>query len=140
MNTPTNETGKWTSRLKQNTLRLGYWTTAWVVSMAVAAFGPTFIWQSNTLPNLLAILVNLGFGIGWIVANKHNLRGLDEMQQKIQLEATALALSVAVVGGLSYELLEDAHLIGFQPEISHLVILISLSYAFGLFTGNRRYQ
>ena len=108
--------------------------------MAVAAFGPTFLWESNTWPNLLAILLNLGFGIGWIGANNRNLRGMDELQQKIQLEATALSLSVAVVAGLSYELLEDAHLIGFQPEISHLVILMSLSYAFGLFTGNRRYQ
>jgi hypothetical protein len=140
VNTSITENGKWTGRLKQNTIRLGYWTAAWLLSMALAAFGPTFIWQSNTLANLLAILVNLGIGIGWIMANKRNLRGLDEMQQKIQLEATALALSVAVVGGLSYELLEDTHLIGFQPEISHLVVLISLAYAVGLFTGNKRYQ
>ncbi len=140
MNTPITPPGNWTDRLKKNTIRLGYWTAAWVLTLAIAAFGPNLIWDYATLPSILALLVNLAAGVGWILANKLNLRDLDDLQQKIQLEATALSLSVAVVAGLSYELLEDIHLISFQPEISHLVVLISLAYAIGLFTGNRRYQ
>jgi len=134
------DSGNWISRQKKATTRLGYWTAAWMLTLAIAAFGPRFIWDYTTLPSILALLVNLAAGVGWILANKQNLRNLDDLQQKIQLEATALAVSVGVVAGLSYELLEDIHLISYQPEISHLVILMSLSYAFGLFTGNRRYQ
>jgi len=140
MNPPNTTPGNWTDRLKKNTIRLGYWTLAWVITLALAAFGPKFIWDYATLPGVLALLLNLAAGMGWIFANKKNLSDLDDLQRKIQLEATALSLSVAVVAGLSYELLEDIHLISFQPEISHLVILIAATYAIGLFTGNRRYQ
>ena len=140
MNPPNTTPGNWTDRLKKNTIRLGYWTLAWVITLALAAFGPKFIWDYATLPGVLALLLNLAAGMGWIFANKKNLSDLDYLQRKIQLEATALSLSVAVVAGLSYELLEDIHLISFQPQISHLVILIAATYAIGLFTGNRRYQ
>ncbi|NQV49148.1 MAG: hypothetical protein HQ507_01525 [Candidatus Marinimicrobia bacterium] len=140
MNKLITEPGNWTDRLKKNTIRLGYWTAAWVITLAIAAFGPKFIWDYARLPSLLALLVNLVAGVCWILANKQNLRDLDDLQQKIQLEATALSLSVGVVAGLGYELLEDIHLIGFQPEISHLVILMSLAYGMGVFTGNRRYK
>ncbi|OIO62398.1 MAG: hypothetical protein AUJ47_07825 [Candidatus Marinimicrobia bacterium CG1_02_48_14] len=140
MNPPNTTPGNWTDRLKKNTIRLGYWTLAWVITLALAAFGPKFIWDYATLPGVLALLLNLAAGMGWIFANKKNLSDLDDLQRKIQLEATALSLSVAVVAGLSYELLEDIHLISFQPQISHLVILIAATYAIGLFTGNRRYQ
>ncbi len=140
MNTPTAGPGNWNDRLKKNSIRLGYWTAAWVGTLAIAAFGPKFIWDYNHYISVLALIVNLAMGAGWILANKQNLRDMDGLQQKIQLEATALALGVGIVAGLSYELLEDVHLIGFQPEISHLVIVMSLSYAIGLFTGNRRYQ
>jgi hypothetical protein len=140
MNNLIAEPGNWTDRLKKNTIRLGYWTAAWVITLAIAAFGPRFIWDYASLPSIFALQVNLAAGVGWILANKQNLRDLDDLQQKIQLEATALSLSVGVVAGLGYELLEDSHLIGFQPEISHLVILMSLAYGMGVFTGNRRYK
>ena len=71
---------------------------------------------------------------------KEVLLAMDELQRLIQLEAISLALGVGVVVGVSYELLEDIKLITFQPEISHLIILISLTYSFGLFLGNRRYR
>ena len=50
-----------------------------------------------------------------IVANKNHLRGLDEMQQKIQLEAMALALGVGLVAGLGYSTLSITNLITFDP-------------------------
>jgi len=68
------------------------------------------------------------------------LLAMDELQRLIQLEALSLAFGVGVVVGISYELLEDVKLITFQPEISHLIMLMSLTYVFGLFLGNRRYR
>jgi hypothetical protein len=136
----TRESSNWTTKLRKNTIRLAYWTIAWVVSLALAAFGPRFFWDYNSFYSILAIAINLAMGVGWILANKRNLIDLDGLQQKIQLEATALALSVGVVAGLSYELFEDVKLITFQPEISHLVIVMSLAYALGIARGNRHYR
>ena len=71
---------------------------------------------------------------------KQYLLGLDELQRKIQLDAMALTLGVGMVVGVSYELLEDIKLITFEPEISHLILLMCLTYCIGIILGNRRYQ
>ncbi len=52
----------------------------------------------------------------------------------------ALTLGVGMVVGVSYELLEDIKLITFEPEISHLIILMGLTFGIGIIVGNRRYQ
>ncbi len=88
------DSNDWNARSRKNTIRLGYWTGAWLVTMAVAVFGPRLAWQSNELLTILAIAINLGIGFGMILANKRSLRGLDELQQKIQLEAMALSLGL----------------------------------------------
>ncbi len=134
------DSNDWNARSRKNTIRLGYWTGAWLVTMAVAVFGPRLAWQSNELLTILAIAINLGIGFGMILANKHSLRGLDELQQKIQLEAMALSLGVGLVVGLSYSTMDVTNLIAFDAEISHLVILVGLTYGVGVFAGLRKYQ
>jgi len=129
-----------TARTKKNTLRLACWTGAWVLATAGAAFGPRFLWDFNTLPTILGVLIHIGIGFGMIRVFKQYLLGLDELQRKIQLDAIALTLGVGLVIGSSYELLEDIKLIPFEPEISHLIILMSLTYWVGVILGNRRYQ
>lgn len=130
----------WTQRNIKNTIRLGYWTVAWVATMAAATFGPRFLWDSNTLLTIAGILINVGVGFGMVIANKRHLKGLDEMQQKIQLEAMALSLGVGLVIGLSYSLLDTTNLIASNAEISHLVILMALTYLAGVINGHRRYR
>ena len=140
MSKPENSSGSWEATLRKNTVRLAAWTGAWVLSMAIATFGPKFAWGSNESLTLIAILVNLAIGIGMIVANKNHLRALDEMHQKVQLEAMGLALGVALVFGLGYSLFDVTNLVPFDAEISHLVILTGLTYAIATFLGLRRYQ
>ena len=130
----------WAANTARNTVRLGYWTAAWVVTMAVANFGPRFIWQQNESLTIIAILINLAIGFGMIVANKHHLKGLDEMHQKIQLEAMALSLGVGLVVGLAYSNLDVTNIIPFDAEISHLVILMGLTYLAGVVIGLRRFR
>ena len=124
----------------KNIIRLGYWTGAWVLTVAVAAYGPKFIWHFNTLLTVTAILLNLAIGIGMMVVNIRYLKRLDEMQQKILLESAALTLEVGLVSGISYELLEDINLITFQPEISHLIIIMALTFIVGTYVIQRRYR
>ena len=140
MNKIINDTCDITAQTKKNTLRLFFWTGAWVLATAGAAFGPRFLWDFNTLPTILGVLIHIGIGFGMIRVFKQYLLGLDELQRKIQLDAIALTLGVGLVIGSSYELLEDIKLIPFEPEISHLIILMSLTSCVGIILGNRRYQ
>jgi len=95
---------------------------------------------SAIILDLIGIAIQLALGFGMIWAFKGLLLAMDDLQRLIQLEAISLALGVGIVVGISYELLEDVKLITFEPEISHLIMLMSLTYVFGLFLGNRRYQ
>ncbi|MCF4100080.1 hypothetical protein L1I30_00230 [Gillisia sp. M10.2A] len=125
---------------QKKTLNLAAWTLAWVLTMALASFGPKFLWDSNSTLSILAIILNLAIGIGMILANKRHLNSLDELQRKIQLEAMAISLGAAVVFGLSYSLLDTTNVITYDAEISHLVILIGITYLGGILIGNSRYQ
>ena len=131
---------KWCDNTRKTTVNLAYWTGAWVLTMALVTFGPKFIWNENNTITIIGILVNLAIGIGVIFANKRHLNSLDELQRKIQLEAMAISLGVAVIFGLSYSMLDISNLITYDAEISHLVILIGLTYLGGTVIGNLRYR
>jgi hypothetical protein len=124
---------------RRNTITLAKWTAAWLITMALAVFGPRFIWDYAMAGTLSAIVLNLVAGFGMIVANIRHLRGLDELQQKIHLEAMGLALGVAVVVGLAYSSLDITNVISFDAEISHLVVIVALTYLAGVLAGQRRY-
>ena len=130
----------WAAKNTKNTLIILYWTSAWVLTTALVTFGTEFIWQSDKLFTSLAILLNVVIGFGMILAVKRYLKGLDEMQQKIQLDAMALSLGVGLVVGLGYSSMDQTNLIPFDAEISHLIILMSLTYIVGIFTGLRKYR
>ena len=132
------QTGDWALRQKRNTQRLAVWTAAWVLTMALATFGPTFIWAENKLLTVIAIAVNLAVGAGMILANKRHLLGLDEMQQRVQLEAMGITLGVGLVAGLGYSLLDITDVIAVDAEIAFLIMLMGLTYLTALFTGLRR--
>ena len=110
-------------RLKQ----LAFWTMLWTLTMAVASFGPKFLWDGNTLLTILAILVNLAIGVGMILMNRKLIMEGDELEKKIQLESMGLTLGLAVVVGLSYSLLDSTNLISMDAEIGFLVIFIGLT-------------
>jgi len=140
MSKTTSDSSDWATSNKRNVVVLRYWTFAWVLSTALAVFGPKLIWDFQTTLTILGVLLNLGIGFGMILANKRHLQGLDEMHRKIFLDAGALSLGVGLVCGLSYDLLEDIRLISFEPEISHLVILMCLTFLVGIISGHRKYR
>ena len=140
MNEKTLVSNDWAQNQHQNTRHLAYWTLAWLVTTATAAFGPRKIWDFATVPTMLAVAVNLGVGFGMIVAIRRHLRGLDELHRKIFLDAAALSMGVGLVVGLAYELFEDIKLISYQPEISHVFMLMTVTFMIGMISGNRKYQ
>lgn len=140
MNNPNTKSDSWAAKKTKNTRIIFYWTSAWVLTTALVTFGTEFIWQSDKLLTSLAILLNVVIGFGMILAVKRYLKGLDEMQQKIQLDAMALSLGVGLVVGLGYSSMDQTNLIPFDAEISHLIILMSLTYIVGIFAGLRKYR
>lgn len=140
MSKQTTHSSDWEANTVRNTIFLGFWTLGWVVTMAIATFGPRFLWNSNEVLTIAAIIFNIAIGAGMILANKRHLQGLDEMHQKIQLEAMALSLGVGLILGLGYSNLDVTNVIAFDAEISHLVILMGLTYLAGVMAGTRKYQ
>jgi uncharacterized protein YacL len=140
MNTDGPEVSNWEAETARNTIRLGFWTIAWVLTLALATFGPMFLWDSGTIPSVVAIATNLAMGVGMIIANKNHLQGLDELQRKMHLEAMALSLGVGLIIGLAFSTMEIVNLINFDAEISHMVLLMSITYMIGLTISRRKYR
>lgn len=140
MNSNKEISGDRKKRSRNKTLYLATWTTLWVLSVALAAFGHELIWGSNDLINVLVILLNFGIGIGMIIANIKHLREMDEMLQKVHLEAMGISLGLAVVGGISFSMLDATNVIPFDAEIAGVIVLIALSYITSLIINLRRYK
>ncbi len=140
MNKQKIEPNDWPGETKETTIRLAKWTILWMLTLAIPAFGPALFWGENHLINSLAILFNLGIGIGMIMATINHLKKQDEMMQKVQLEAMGISLGVAVVGGIAFSMLDTTNVIPFDAEISHLVMIIAITYLVSVFINLRRYN
>ncbi|MDC0118992.1 hypothetical protein OAI06_03995, partial [Schleiferiaceae bacterium] len=57
-----------TLKQKSNLKILAYWTIAWTSSQALVTFGSKLIWPESTIFNISTILLNIGLGIGLILA------------------------------------------------------------------------
>ena len=124
----------------KNSKELKIWTLAWTLSMAIATFGPQFLWNEESIGTLLAIIVNLILGVRMILANRKFINSGDELQKKIQLESLGLTLGLAVIVGLSYSLLDQMNLISENAEISVLVLFIGITYLVTMTVNNRKYK
>jgi hypothetical protein len=89
---------------------------------------------------VFGIAANLLIGFGMIRAFRNHLRSLDELDQKIQLDAMSFTLGVALVVGLAYSNLDVSNIIASDAEISFLVILMSLTYLGAIAYGKRKYR
>lgn len=139
MNTVKTNSPNWSARRKKRIIHLAFWAGAYVLSMALATFGPEFLWDYTPSLTIAGIALNLAVGLGMILANIRHLNELDELMQRIQLEAMGLALGIGIVAGLSYSLLDVTNLISSDAEISYLVILMCVVYLSSIFINMRRY-
>ena len=131
---------EWKAKGKKNTINLAIWTLAWVLSMALVTFGPMFIWEDNKTITWVVVVLNFLLGIGMILSNIRHMNGLDELQKRIQLEAMAVALGMAVVAGLSYTVMDQKDLIEHDADISFLILIIGATYMIGLLFGQKRFK
>lgn len=124
----------------RNVIPLAIWTLAWVVTLGLASSGPNFLWDSQPVASWIAIGANLVVGAVWIVVQARYLRGLDELQRKIMLDATAVALGVGFVGGFACAAATSGGLIAFDADIALFSVLIAVTYVLAIIVGSMRYR
>ena len=124
---------------KKHTKILMAWTFAWVASLAFLSGGVNYLWDSLLITKI-GLLINLAIGVGMIIANKNLFKHYDELQKKIQFEALALTLGLAVVVGVVYEISFDFGVINSEPEFEYLMCFISFSYIASTIINSRRYR
>ena len=124
---------------KKHLKNLGLWTWSWLATLAIATFGPKFIWDEHIGLTTFAIITNLVNGVLMILANRTLFNHYDELERKIHLESLALTLGLTVVVGLSYSLLDQTNIIPFDAEIGVLVGFIGVAHLITLLINRKRY-
>lgn len=124
---------------RKHLINLGLWTWSWVATLAIATFGPIFIWEDHKALTTLAIITNLSNGILMILANRKLFNHYDELERKIHLESLALSLGLTIIVGLTYSLLDQTNLIPFDAEIGVLVGFVGVTYMITLLVNRKRY-
>ena len=124
---------------KKHTKIMLAWTLAWVVSLAFLTGAENALWD-NIIFTQIGLIINFAIGLGMIIANKNLFKHYDELQKKIQFEAMALTLGLAVVVGLTYEISFDFGVINSEPEFEYLVLFISFTYITSNIINSRRYK
>ena len=59
MSKQTTSPNDWEAKKASNIRNLRYWTLAWVLTSALAAFGPRFIWDYHTALTILGVVINV---------------------------------------------------------------------------------
>jgi len=125
--------------MKSTLKNLAAWTMAWLLSTAIATFGPIVLWDSFRI-SLLAIIINLLVGIGMIRANVLLFATYDELQKEIHLKATGITLGLSLVLGISYSLLDISNVMAVDAEIGVLVGVMGIIYLGSTWYINRQYS
>ena len=128
------------SRIRTSLVRLACWQGAWLAATALMKFGPKFLWNQSSVFTLLAVGLDVAVGVGMILANKTYLAELDELQQKVYLNALGITVGVAVIAGVPYSVMGIYHVISFHAEIWHLLLLMSLTFLLSFLYGTWRYR
>jgi hypothetical protein len=124
---------------KKDLRLLGLWTWSWVATMALATFGPKFIWNNHIPLTTIAVSINLLNGVLMILANRKVFNHYDELERKLHLESLALTLGLSIVFGLTYSLLDQTNLIPFDAEIANLVLFMGVTERITYFINRKRY-
>jgi hypothetical protein len=111
----------------------------------LSEFGIITIWLQvylglSSSPLYLSLGSSTFLGKAMIMANVNHLSHIDELRRRIPMKAMGLNLRLGLIAGIAYELLENISLISFEPEISHLIWLMTITYIITIFICNRRYK
>ena len=128
------------SRIRTSIIRLACWTVAWVAATALMKFGPLAFWNKAIVFTLLAVGLDLAVGVGMILATKKYVMELDDLQQKIYLNALGITVGVGLIAGIPYSVMDSYHVIPFRADVAHIVILMAVTFSASCVYGSWRYR
>lgn len=128
------------SRIWTGNIRLACWNGAWIAATALMRFGPKFLWNKALAFTLPSVGLDLAVGVGVILATKKYVMELDELQQRVWLNASGITVGVAAVAGIPWSVLNAYHVIPFEADISNLVMLMGLTFLVSFLYGTWRYR
>jgi hypothetical protein len=127
------------SRSIRDNLVMVLWVFIWMASLTVADKAALYGWWEDGWLTLLAVAVNVALGLGMMVAFMRLMRGMDELQRKIQLDALSMALGISLVGCAAYSLLVTWGYI-VDEEVTDIFMLMCVSYSAAVLIGVWRYR
>jgi uncharacterized membrane protein len=128
------------SRFRANTNWLVRWNGAWVVATLLMLFGPKVLWNNALGFTLLAAGLDVGVGVGMVLATKKYVMELDELQRKVFLNALGIAVGVGLIAGVPLSAMDAYHVIPFHANIGLLVIIMGLTFFVSFLYGTWRYR
>jgi hypothetical protein len=135
--TTTPESGRLATR---RTGQLALATLAWLATLALVQFGPEFLWGRGAAPSWVALALNLVAGAVWILVHVRYLRAAGELQRKVLLDASGLALGIGLVLGCALTAADGAGLISLRLDVALFIILVAVVYLIATVIGNLRYR
>lgn len=139
MNDCVDKKSNYDSRSIRDNLVMVLWVFIWMASMTVADKAALYDWWPDGWLTILAVAVNVLLGLAMIAAFMRLLRGMDDLQRKIQLEALSFALGISLVGCAAYSLLVTWGYI-LDEEVSDIFMLMCVSYSASVLFGVWRYR
>jgi len=124
-------------RALRDVVPLAVTTVAWAGSLALVRFGS---WDDQPVVGWIAIGLNVAIGIVWIVVHARYLRGVDELQRKIMLDAIGIALGASLVGGFALAAASQSGLIGSEVNLGYLSAVPAVVYLVAIAVGTLRYR
>jgi hypothetical protein len=128
------------SRIRTLTIRLACWSGAWLAATALMKFGPRFVWNKGLAFTLLAFGLDFAVGTGMILATIRYVMELDELQQKVYLNAFGITVGVAFIASVPYTVMDLYHVIPFHAEIWHMLLLMGVTFSVFFLYGTWRYR
>ena len=139
MNTTSTESRSYEQRARRDSLAIVGWMFAWMLSLIISDKAALYGWWSAEWITWLSIAINAALGL-WVVKNYlHMLRGMDELQRQIQMNALAISLGVSLVAAITYSLLVTWGYIT-DEEVTDLFMIMCVSYSLAVFYGLFRYR
>lgn len=139
MNDSTTPHSAYDRRAIRDSLAFVGWTFAWMASLTISDKAALYGWWSAEWITWLSIAINFALGVWLVIRFMRMLRGMDDLQRKIQLDALAVSFGVSLVFSISYSLLVTWGYIT-DEEVSDVFMVMCITYALAALVGTLRYR
>jgi hypothetical protein len=139
MITDSSQRSDYDRRSIRDNLALVGWVFVWMASLTISDKAALYGWWSAEWITWLSIAVNFLLGAWLILRFLRLLRGMDDLQRRIQLEALAFAFGISLVGCISYSLLGTWGYITVE-EVTDIFMLMCVSYSLAALYGVWKYR